>query len=124
MQVSIPADLYGHDSAAGQRQLKAHLAAINADAQEHQQRAAHLREAFAAAMQGDLSAPALFAWNLKWLNGSDAAAVLADALDNKDFTRRAMVILVNAAAGRGTQRDAQQLLAEVGTHWANSWSEA
>ena len=108
------------ESAATRRALDA----INADAQAHQQKAQYLRESFAQAMQGDLSAPAPFAWNLKWLDGADAADVLADALDSKDFLKRAMAILVNAANGRGTQRDAQQLLAEVGAHWADVWSEA
>ena len=44
--------------------------------------------------------------------------VVHDAVDNKQFRHRAMQILLNAAAGRGAQRDAQQLLEEMATVWA------
>jgi hypothetical protein len=45
--------------------------------------------------------------------------VLGDALDYRDFTERAMQVLLDAAAGRGTQRAAQQLLEDVAAHWAD-----
>lgn len=44
--------------------------------------------------------------------------VLFDALDYKDYIQRAMQVLLNAANGKGTQRDAQMLLEEVAASWA------
>lgn len=69
-----------------------------------------LREAFTKAMQGDLTQPATLT--------QTGLQVLEDAMQYRDFWPRALVILANAAAGRGTQRDAQQLIEEVGAHWA------
>jgi hypothetical protein len=46
--------------------------------------------------------------------------VIAESLDYRDLMDRAMAILVNAAAGRATQRDAQQLLNDAGAHWADA----
>lgn len=82
-----------------------------------------LAETFKQALQGDLSAPCVFKPSyLHSHNGAPVTVgdVLFDALDSKDFGARAMVVLANAAAGRGTQRDAQQLLDEVTTRWAES----
>lgn len=44
--------------------------------------------------------------------------VVHGVVDNKQYRERAMQILLNAAAGRGTQRDAQQLLEEMAAAWA------
>lgn len=80
-----------------------------------------LRDAFAEAVQGDLNATALWAFGLPWFKRSNAnvADVLADALgDDQKLLRRAMAVLVNAAAGRGTQREAQQLIEQAGAGWA------
>lgn len=49
--------------------------------------------------------------------------VLHDELDYRDFTERAMQILLNAAAGRGAQRDAQQLIEDMATHFADMTAE-
>lgn len=46
------------------------------------------------------------------------ADVLADNLDHGDWMRRAAQVLVSAAAGRGTQREAQQLLEDVAKRYA------
>jgi hypothetical protein len=83
-------------------------------ARRQQASAQHLREAFAKAMQGDLSAPVTLT--------QTGAQVLEDELDYRDFKQRALVILANAAAGRGTQRDAQKLLEDMGAHYA--WMNA
>ena len=48
---------------------------------------------------------------------------LFDAMDHADFVQRAMQIVLSAAAGRGTQRDAQQLLQEVAGYWAEGEAE-
>ena len=45
--------------------------------------------------------------------------VLFDALDYRDYIARAMQILMNAAAGKGVQGDAQALIEEVAAHWAD-----
>lgn len=50
---------------------------------------------------------------------STVADLLDDELDYRDFGTRAMQVLLNAAAGRGTQREAQQLLADIAAHWAD-----
>lgn len=46
-------------------------------------------------------------------------SVLFDALDYRDYIARAMQILMNAAAGKGVQGDAQALIEEVAAHWAD-----
>lgn len=81
-----------------------------------------LAKLFAQAVQrGDVNAPALFA-RRRTSNPTTrtVADVIEDAITYRDFASRAMQILVNAANGRGTQRDAQQLLEEAGAHWADS----
>lgn len=50
---------------------------------------------------------------------STVADLLDDARDYRGFGQRAAQVLLNAAAGRGTQREAQQLLAEIAAHWAD-----
>lgn len=48
---------------------------------------------------------------------------LLNAMDHADFLQRAAQIVLSAAAGRGTQRDAQQLLGEVAAYWAEGEAE-
>lgn len=94
------------------------LARMEADERERVAAEALLRQLFAGAVQhGDVTARALFA-----RRGEPAPLVwelIEDALTYSDFGKRAMQVLVNAANGRGCQRDAQQLLAEAGAKWAD-----
>lgn len=46
------------------------------------------------------------------------ADVLMESIDHSDFMRRAAQVLVSAATGRGTQREAQMLLEEVAQRYA------
>lgn len=83
-----------------------------------------LRESFARSVQGDVTAIAPFAPGGITRSAKTVADVMEDALASRGaFMVRAMQILANAAAGRGTQRDAQQLLAEAGATWASSRAE-
>jgi hypothetical protein len=84
-----------------------------------------LQSLFAKAVEaGDVNALALFAPRKTYRHGdrvqSTVAEVMQTALEHGAFMQRAMQILVNAAAGRGCQRDAQQLLAEAGERWADT----
>jgi ribulose-5-phosphate 4-epimerase/fuculose-1-phosphate aldolase len=91
---------------------------------EERERAAHveqLKAEYAKAVAGDVSLPAYFAPRSWASHGVPAVhQVIADSLDRADFMQRAMAILAAAAAGRGTQRDAQVLLAEAGASWADA----
>lgn len=49
--------------------------------------------------------------------------VLHDSLEAKDFAERAMKVLMEAAAGRVNQADAQELLQEMAAHWADSHAD-
>lgn len=84
-----------------------------------------LKSAFSEALRGDLNAPAPFAGFLSWLKGKPVGTVLSEAIYEDDkLARRAIQIIVNAAAGRGTQRDAEQLLNDVTDDWAERWGDA
>lgn len=118
------------DSAATRRALDA----MHSEADEHDAAVRYLREQFlAAAQRCDAQVIATFAGTTtdfsKRLDGGGygrraqtVGEVVHDAVDNRKFRDRAMQILMNAAAGRGTQRDAQQLLDELAAHWAEEQS--
>lgn len=115
------------DSAATRRAMDA----MHRESDEHNAAVRYLREQFlAAAQRCDARAIATFAGTTtdftKRLDGGGygrrpqtVGEVVHDAVDNRQFRDRAMQILMNAAAGRGTQRDAQQLLEEMAGHWAD-----
>lgn len=50
--------------------------------------------------------------------------VMHDALESKDFAERAMRVLMEAAAGRTNQTDAQELLEEMAADWADMNSDS
>jgi chorismate mutase len=77
-----------------------------------------------AAAECNAQAPAAFArtrrdWRTDKHRIQTVAEVLQDALECKDFMPRALQILMNAAQGKGTQRDAQILLNEAIARWAD-----
>lgn len=99
---------------------------LDAEEREHAAIAQQLRDAFALAVErGDVTALALFSPRKTYRGGCPdkvtptVAEVLAESLDANDFMQRAMAVLVNAAAGRATQRTAQALLAAAGARWAD-----
>jgi hypothetical protein len=113
----IPAMLGAWDSPAKQRELRE-----DNDARDDMQallyvQANRLAEEFKAAMQGDLSAPALFAQYVsRHYQGDKVWEVLLGALDGRDYLQRAMTILARSDEG-------QALIAEVAKDWGNQWAE-
>jgi hypothetical protein len=114
------------ESPASVRALDAKHAAEDEYAATFEQ---HRRDFLAAAARCDAKAIATFAgtttdFSQRFAGGGygrrpqTVGEVVHDALDNRRFRERGMQILLNAAAGRGTQRDAQQLLEEMATAWA------
>jgi hypothetical protein len=104
--------------------MSAVLARLNAEDAIRANIEEHLRAEFMRALQGSLHSPATFAprkhMGVVTNYVPDVSHVLWDAIDTRDFGPRAMQILVNAAAGRGTQRDAQQLIEEAVKRWASN----
>lgn len=99
-------------------------------AEQDRQRAAVecLREAFLLqAKARDTSGLAWFAPRVTaWVDGKPDGKriqhfweVLHDALESKDFAERAMTVLMEAAAGKANQTDAQELIEELAAHWAD-----
>jgi hypothetical protein len=71
-------------------------------------------------------APRATAWSLGKPEGTRIQhfwEVMHDALDAKDFAERAMQVLMEAAAGRTNQTDAQELLEEMAACWADSHAD-
>lgn len=52
------------------------------------------------------------------------AEVLMDSLDTKPLMARAMKVLMEAAAGKANQTDAQELIEELAAHWADNNAES
>lgn len=80
--------------------------------------------------RGDASAVATFAgtctdWSNRLPGGGygkrmqKVADVMSETVEGHKFEQRAMQILLSAAAGRGCQREAQQLLDELAAKWAD-----
>lgn len=109
------------DSAATRRALDA----LNSEADERGAAVEQLRGEFlraAADCQADKFA--LFAPRVRdWKNGGTrlqtVGEIVHEEMQYRDFADRAMEVLLKAAAGQGTQREAQQLLQEMAAHWAD-----
>lgn len=110
------------DSAATRRAMDA----MHRESDEHGAAVAQLRGEFlraAADCQADKFA--LFAPRVRdWKNGGTrlqtVGEIVHEELQYRDFADRAMGVLLKAAAGQGTQREAQQLLQEMAAHWAEN----
>jgi hypothetical protein len=95
-----------------------HLARLEQEAREQQAAEALLRKLFAAAVH-DVQQPALFAWRPAG-RVRPVHEVMVDTIQGSPLEVRAMQILANAAAGRASQRDAQQLLDDMAAKFARS----
>jgi hypothetical protein len=107
------------ENAESRRLLDEHYAEDEREKEERYLRAAFLADA----TESQADKYALFAPRVRdHKNGGTClqtvGEVLFDALDYKDYIQRAMQVLLNAANGKGTQRDAQMLLEEVAASWA------
>ena len=97
-----------------------YFSALTQEEGERAARIAYLKESFLKALQGDVTTLAHFAPRTGWRDSSTTVAdVMLDAMDSKNFCPRLMQVVANAAAGKGCQRDAAQLLEEVAEHWAD-----
>lgn len=96
----------------------ASLARMEQQAREQQATEDLLRKLFAGAVH-DVEQPATFAWRP---NGRvrPVHEVMVDTIEGSPLQVRAMQILANAAAGRASQRDAQQLLEDMAAKFARS----
>lgn len=67
-------------------------------------------------------APRVNAWVAGRLEGKRMQhfwEVMHGALESKDFAERAMLVLMDAAAGRANQTDAQELLEAMAEQWSD-----
>jgi hypothetical protein len=125
----IPDTLGALDSQFVTSDLDRRIREADAEEAQRQAKAAILREQFLIAVSGcQGEAPAAFAkvrrdWRTDKVRVQTVAEVLFSALDRGDFDVRAVQILMNAAQGRATQRDAQILLNEVAAEWAQGEAE-
>jgi hypothetical protein len=125
------ADRLGGISTLDSAESRRSLDRMNAEDDERRQAVELLLAAYrAAVLHGDMESLALFSprktFRSSYRDGPvtpNVGEIIHDSLDAKDFLPRAMSILVNAAAGKATQRDAQMLLDEAGKHWADSESD-
>ncbi len=94
------------------------LSSMERELREQQATEALLSKLFAGAVH-DVQQPATFAWRP---NGRvrPVHEVMLDTIEGSPLQVRAMQILANAAAGRASQRDAQQLLDEMAAKFARS----
>jgi len=98
---------------------------MHAESDAHEATESYLRAAFLkAAAECQPQKLALFAQRVKDReNGGTRyqtmGEVVRDALDYRDFDMRAVQVLLLAAAGRGTQREAQALLEDMAAMWAD-----
>lgn len=102
------------------------LDAMHRESDEHRAAVEQLRGEFlraAAECQADKFA--LFAPRVRdWKNGGTrpqtVGEIVHEEMQYRDFADRAMEVLLKAAAGQGTHREAQQLLDEMAAHWAEN----
>lgn len=106
------------------------LDALHREEEEFAEKVSYLRGAFlkeAAYCQADkfaLFAPRVRDFKAGGTRLQTVGELLHGELDYRDFAERAMEVLMKAAAGRGTQREAQQLLEEMAARWADSEASA
>lgn len=84
---------------------------LRAEQRERDCKEGMLRQLFAGALR-DVTQPAVFAWRPQG-RVRPVHEVMMDVLQMGGWEPRAMQILANAAAGRASQRDAQQLLDDM-----------
>jgi hypothetical protein len=109
--------------------VSAILSDIDREEAEHAAQAQQLRAAFllaASECQSDkfaLFAPRVKDWQHGGMRLQTVGEMMQGMLDYEEFGERAMQVLLNAAAGRGTQREAQLLLQEIAAGWADRSAE-
>jgi hypothetical protein len=91
---------------------------IEAERRERDAAESLLRQLFAGAVHGDLNAPALFA-SRPCGRVRPVWEVMLDAIEREKLQARVLTVFVKCAAGRGSQREAQELLAQIGAAFAD-----
>lgn len=113
------------DSPAQVRKLDEHLRAVDEEqAQADAQRQLLQEEFLRAASECQADKFALFAnrvrdYKTREMRLQTVGEVVCSEMDYRDFGQRVAQVLLNAAAGRGSQREAQKLIEDMAAHWAD-----